>query len=98
MTPGSIVPGTRSATATATNSDIQQSSNTKTPKPSDHQQKDKVKKIIKFEKIMNMFCKDIGLDKKSLLYLLLGGAEGGPNPNEMSDRKDNKMYQSIGND
>ena len=42
---------------------------------------------------MNMFCKDIGLDKKSLLYLLLGGADGAPNPHEMSDdRKDNKMY------
>jgi hypothetical protein len=55
-----------------------------------------VKKIIKFEKIMNKFCKDIGLDKKSLLYLLLGGAEGGQNPHELSDRKDNKMYQSLG--
>jgi hypothetical protein len=53
-----------------------------------------VKKIIKFEKIMNKFCKDIGLDKKSLLYLLLGGSEA--NPHEFSDRKDNKMYQSIG--
>lgn len=41
---------------------------------------------------MNKFCKDIGLDKKSLLYLLLGGAEGGSNAQELSDRKDNKLY------
>lgn len=27
---------------------------------------------MKFEKIMKAFCKDIGIDKKSLLNMLLG--------------------------
>jgi hypothetical protein len=35
-------------------------------------QKDKIKKIMKFEKIMKKFCKDIGLDKKTLLNMMLG--------------------------
>lgn len=30
------------------------------------QQREKVKKIIKFEKIMKKLCKDLGIDKKSL--------------------------------
>ena len=29
----------------------------------------KVKKIVKFEKIMNRFCKDIGVDHKTLLSI-----------------------------
>jgi hypothetical protein len=33
------------------------------------QQKEKVRKIIKFEKIMNRLCKDIGVDKKTLLSI-----------------------------
>lgn len=45
---------------------------------------------------MNKFCRDIGLDRKSLLYLLLGGASGGQNSHELSDKKDNKFYQSNG--
>lgn len=37
------------------------------------QQKEKIKKIIKFEKIMKKFCKDIGVDKKTLLTMFIGG-------------------------
>ena len=31
------------------------------------QQREKLKKIMKFEKIMKKLCKDIGIDKKTLL-------------------------------
>jgi hypothetical protein len=55
----------------------QQSTNNKTPIGGAFQ-KDKIQKILKFEKIMKKFCKDIGLDKKTLLTMLLGeGKEGG---------------------
>ncbi len=34
--------------------------------------KDKIKKIMKFEKVMKKFCKDIGLDKKTLMAMMIG--------------------------
>jgi len=37
--------------------------------------KDKIKKIMKFEKIMKKFCKDIGLDKRTLMTMMLGGKD-----------------------
>ena len=46
-------------------------------------QKDKIRKIMKFEKVMKKFCKDIGLDKKTLLNMMLGTAN-----QEDSNRKD----------
>ena len=49
-------------------------------------QKDKIKKIIKFEKVLKKFCRDIGFDQKTLLGMLLGGQS-----DPMSCRKD---YQS----
>ena len=38
-------------------------------------QKEKIKKIMKFEKIMKKFCKEIGVDKKTLLTIIGGGAK-----------------------
>lgn len=35
------------------------------------QQREKVKKIIKFEKIMKKLCKDLGIDKKSLFSIFV---------------------------
>ena len=34
--------------------------------------RNKVSQILKFEKLMKKFCKSIGLDKKSLLTMMLG--------------------------
>jgi hypothetical protein len=47
--------------------------NSKSPMSVLLQQKEKIKKIIKFEKIMKKFCKDIGVDKKTLLTMFIGG-------------------------
>ena len=33
--------------------------------------RDKLSKLLKFEKIMNRFCKDVGIDKKTLLTVLV---------------------------
>lgn len=52
----------------------QQSTNTKSPMSQLMQQKEKVRKIIKFEKIMNRLCKDIGVDKRTLLSIFGGSA------------------------
>lgn len=37
--------------------------------------RDKIKKILKFEKVMKKFCKDIGIDKKTLMNMMLGGRD-----------------------
>lgn len=55
----------------------QQSTNTKSPMSQLMQQKEKVTKIIKFEKIMNRLCKDIGVDKRTLLSIF-GGTDNIP--------------------
>jgi hypothetical protein len=46
--------------------------NAKSPMSQLMQQKEKVRKIIKFEKIMNRLCKDIGIEKKTLLSIFGG--------------------------
>ena len=38
-------------------------------------QKEKLRKIIKFEKVMKQFCRDIGIDKKTLFSLIVGNKE-----------------------
>ena len=56
------------------------------------QQREKIKKIVKFEQVMKRFCKDIGVDKKTLLSVLLGGE-----PNSLrtdSGRKELKSRDS----
>jgi hypothetical protein len=53
--------------------------------------KDKIKKILKFEKIMKKFCKDVGIDKRTLMTMMLGGKdlESSNTKNEFnSSRKD----------
>jgi hypothetical protein len=50
----------------------QQSTHTKSPVSQLMQQKEKIRKIIKFEKIMKKLCKDIGVDKRTLLSIFTG--------------------------
>ena len=59
------------------------------------QQKDKVKKIVKFEKIMKRFCKDIGVDKKILLQMFLGGGNNnGANQGQGLESNSNAKNES----
>jgi hypothetical protein len=37
------------------------------------QQKEKIRKIMKFERMMKQFCREIGIDKKTLLTMFMGG-------------------------
>lgn len=50
----------------------QQSMNTKSPMSIMTSQREKIKKIMKFEQIITSFTKDIGMDRKSLFTMLLG--------------------------
>ncbi|TNV85687.1 hypothetical protein FGO68_gene15257 [Halteria grandinella] len=50
----------------------QQSSNTKSPMSVMHQQKEKIRKLMKFERIMKKLCRDIGVDKKTLFSIFMG--------------------------
>lgn len=50
----------------------QQSMNTKSPMSVMTSQREKLKKILKFEQILQRFTKDIGIDRKSLFTMLLG--------------------------
>jgi len=34
--------------------------------------KEKIRKIVKFEKIMKKFCREIGIDKKILMAMMVG--------------------------
>lgn len=52
--------------------------------------KDKVRKIIKFEKMMKKFCKSVGVDKKTLLTMMLGNGKDLEN----SNAKNNDMNSS----
>ncbi len=45
------------------------------------QQKEKIRKILKFEKIMKKLCKDVGLDKKTLFSIFIDL----PNSNKVLD-------------
>lgn len=51
----------------------QQSTANKTPQNGGVVHKDKIKKIMKFEKVMKKFCKGIGIDKRTLLSIIGGG-------------------------
>ena len=50
----------------------QQSIANKTPLNGGVVHKEKIKKIMKFEKIMKKFCREIGIDKKTLLSIIGG--------------------------
>jgi hypothetical protein len=51
----------------------QQSTANKTPQNGGVVHKDKIKKIMKFEKVMKKFCRGIGIDKRTLLSIIGGG-------------------------
>ena len=53
----------------------QQSTANKTPQNGGVVHKDKIKKIMKFEKVMKKFCKDIGIDKRTLISIIGGGTK-----------------------
>ena len=48
-----------------------------------------MKKIVKFEKIMKKFCKELGIDKFTLMTMILGknNIEDALNKNELSNSR-----------
>ena len=65
------------------------------------QQREKLKKIMKFEKIMKRLCKDIGIDKKTLLSIFINPSqmkevEGGSNVKNESGVKDQSFSRDSG--
>lgn len=63
--------------------------------------KEKIRKILKFEKIMKKFCKDVGVDKMTLMTMMLGknAVEEIQNKNEFSSsRKDPFSIQKDNKD
>lgn len=50
---------------------------------------------MKFEKVMKKFCKDIGIDKKTLMNMLLGNHEE-TNRKEQNNSKDNATIKESG--
>jgi hypothetical protein len=53
--------------------------------------KEKIKKIMKFEKVMKKFCREIGIDKATLMSMIVGrnnGEEGAGKNDLNSSRKD----------
>ncbi|CDW85759.1 UNKNOWN [Stylonychia lemnae] len=62
----------------------------KTPQNINQLHKEKIVKIMKFEKVMKKFCKNVGVDKLTLLTMLVGKSniEEFMNKNELSSRKD----------
>ena len=59
----------------------QQSMNTKSPMSVLLQQKEKIKKIMKFEQMMKRLCREVGIDKKTLFTMFLG--ESAPQRHEL---------------
>lgn len=49
--------------------------------------KHQIKKIMKFEKVMIKFCKEIGLDKRTLIAMMLGKSSIEDFKNELSSSR-----------
>jgi len=47
--------------------------------------RDKIRKILKFEKVMKKFCREIGIDKRSLMGMMLGGGRDIESSNAKAD-------------
>jgi hypothetical protein len=64
------------------------------------QQREKLKKIMKFEKIMKRLCKDIGIDKKTLLSIFINPSQvkevEGSNAKNESGFKDQSFSRDSG--
>lgn len=61
--------------------------------------KEKIRKIMKFEKIMKKFCKDVGVDKTTLMTMMLGKnvVDEMTNKNEFSSSRKDPFSHSKDN-
>lgn len=58
--------------------------------------KEQIRKIMKFEKVMKKFCKEIGIDKRTLLTMMLGKNSLEDLKNDLSSsRKDLLSQQRL---
>ena len=74
----------------------QQSTHTKSPVSQLVQQKEKIRKIMKFEKMMKKLCKDIGVDKRTLLSIFSGDLQNNNIPGKHSDIENSNFKNESG--